>query len=227
MSTIAAAGVEVPDEVPEGGGSMIRAAAERYDSSTRTIKRWRSIGKTAGDPCPLDEPERMLGWWARNMSQKAPDGINLAVIGERKKPVVKPVKVEAASVVEPVPMPADDDLGEVGLSAELGRLEILAAVLAKKAHEPGQTKPYLDTLARMGTISEKLRTEAERIGKLKPTEMVEDALRGYHAGIEREFRGQYRAMCELMQLVPTTAREEQWNEICDRLFERMGEEVLR
>lgn len=210
---------------------MIRAAAARYDSSTRTIKRWRSIGKAAGDPCPLEEPERMLAWWSRNMSQKAPDGINLAVIGARKRPAVaKPVKVAAPAAVpvdEVVPMPADNDLGEVGLSAELGRLEILAAVLAKKAHEPGQTKPYLDTLARMGTISEKLRTEAERIGKLKPTEMVEDALRGYHAGIEREFRGQYRAMCELMQLVPTTAREEQWNEICDRLFERMGEEVLR
>ena len=220
----------MPDEVPEGGGSIIRAAAERYDSSTRTIKRWRSIGKTAGDPCPLDEPERMLGWWARNMSQKAPDGINLAVIGARKRPAVaKAVKVPVSAMAraEELPLPADDDLGEVGLSAELGRLEILAAVLAKKAHEPGQTKPYLDTLARMGTISEKLRTEAERIGKLKPTEMVEDALRGYHAGIEREFRGQYRAMCELMQLVPTTAREEQWNEICDRLFERMGEEVLR
>jgi hypothetical protein len=210
---------------------MIRAAAVRYDSSTRTIKRWRSIGKAAGDPCPLEEPERMLGWWARNMSQKAPDGINLAVIGERKKPAVaKPVKAAVPSappVEEAVPLPADEDLGEVGLSAELGRLEILAAVLAKKAHEPGQTKPYLDTLARMGTISEKLRTEAERIGKLKPTEMVEDAIRGYHAGIEREFRGQYRAMCDLMQLVPTAAREEQWNEICDRLFERMGEEVLR
>ena len=169
----------------------------------------------------------MLGWWARNMSQKAPDGINLAVIGARKKPVVKPVKVAAVPVEEAVPVPADEDFGEVGLSAELGRLEILAAVLAKKAHEPGQTKPYLDTLARMGTISEKLRTEAERLGKLKPAEMVEDALRGFHAGIEREFRGQYRAMCELMELVPTTGREEQWNEICDRLFERMGEEVLR
>jgi len=217
----------VAAEEPEVGGSMIRAAAGRYDSSPRTIKRWRAIGKAAGDECPLEDPERMLGWWSRNMSQKAPDGINLAVIGSRKrKPEPVEVRVPAPVKVEAVAVPVMD-AGDTGLGAELVRLEQISAELGRRALDPGQAKPYLDSLSRMSSLSEKLRVEAERQGKLVPREMVEDALRGFHAGIEREFRVQYRAMCELMELVPTTKREEQWNELCDRLFERMGEEVLR
>jgi len=170
----------------------------------------------------------MLAWWSRNMSQKAPDGINLAVIAARKR---KPEPVVKETAVPEVPVKAEPppvfDGGDTGLSAELVRLEQISAELGRRALEPGQAKPYLDSLSRMSSLSEKLRVEAERQGRLVPREMVEDALRGFHAGIEREFRVQYRAMCELMELVPTAKREEQWNELCDRLFERMGEEVLR
>lgn len=194
--------------------------AARYGASERTVLRWIAHGKKAGDECPIESPVDLVGWWSRNMRQRVPDKISAAVVAqERDAPVPEPA--------EPVAVELPADVGEVGLAAELVRLERLAAVLALKAHEPGQTKPYLDALARMGAISEKLRTEAERLGKLKPTEMVEDAIRGFHAGIEREFRGQYRAMCDLCELVPSPKREEQWNELCDRLFERMGEEVLR
>jgi hypothetical protein len=170
----------------------------------------------------------MLAWWSRNMSQKAPDGINLAVIAARKRkpePVVKEmVEPEVPVKAEPPPV---FDAGDTGLKAELARLELISAELGRRALEPGQAKPYLDSLSRMSALSEKLRVEAERQGELVPRRMVEDCVRGFHAGIEREFRGQFRAMCELLELVPTPQREEEWQELCDRLFERMGEEVLR
>lgn len=188
--------------------------AARYGASVRTVLRWIAHGKKQGDECPVESPGEMVGWWSRNMSQRVPAKILSAVVEEAVP--------EVPAAVVPVEV-----IGEVGLAAELVRLEKLAALLATKAHEPGQTKPYLDALARMGAISEKLRTEAERMGKLKPVDLVEDAIRGFHASIEREFRGQYRAMCDLCQLVPSAEREEQWNALCDRLFERMGEEVLR
>lgn len=205
----------------EGGArTPVSELAARYGASERTVLRWIAHGKKAGDECPIESPVDLVGWWSRNMRQRVPDRISAAVVAQ----------VDEEKPAPDAAPPPDDEavaVGEVGLAAELGRLEKLAALLALKAHEPGQTKPYLDALARMGAISEKLRTEAERLRKLKPTEMVEDAIRGFHAGIEREFRGQYRAMCDLCELVPSPKREEQWNELCDRLFERMGEEVLR
>ncbi len=51
----------------------LAAYAERYGQSLRTIKRWTSLGRTAGDPPPLDEPAHMARWFARNHKQRAPE----------------------------------------------------------------------------------------------------------------------------------------------------------
>jgi len=49
--------------------------AALYNKSVRTIKSYKSTGYAAvpPDPPPLDNPESMPEWWARNMSQKCPD----------------------------------------------------------------------------------------------------------------------------------------------------------
>ena len=130
-----------------------------------------------------------------------------------------------ASVV--APETAVEELGDTGMDAELVALERLAAKLRREADKPGMTKPYLDTVQRIGALSKTLREEGERLEKLVPKAMVEDVLRGLHAGIEREFRGMYRAMCELVGIVPTIEKEAQWNVLVDELCERLGREVLK
>jgi hypothetical protein len=105
-------------------------------------------------------------------------------------------------------------------------LETLAARLSIKSHEPGQAKAYLDTVARMGTLSEKLREEAERMKRLLPRDAVETAIHEFHGPIEREVRLLYRTMCELMGLPPTPEKENVWNKELDRLFVRLQGEVL-
>ena len=140
-----------------------------------------------------------------------------------------PVKVEKPASGPPavdVP-PVEGEMPEGrGLEAELGRLETLAARLSIKSHEPGQAKAYLDTVARMGTLSAKLREEAERMKRLLPRDAVESAIHEFHGPIEREVRLLYRTMCELMGLPPTPEKEDVWNKELDRLFVRFQGEVL-
>jgi len=231
VATVGGVGERVP--VPE--------AARRYGAAPRTVKRWKATGKEKGDRCPLEDPVAMVAWWQRTMVQRVPDGIWAAVRavqGDSPGPLfdAAPEVIDAPVVVddspvaetyaEPAPAEGEDEILETGLEVELGNLERLAARLAKKAHEPGQTKPYLDTLARIGALSRSLREEAEKLGKLVPKEMVEDVLRGLHASILTEFRGMYRGMCEACGLVMMPASEARWNAMVDELCERLGGDVL-
>jgi hypothetical protein len=212
--------------------------AAEYESALRTVKRWVADGKAAGDPCPLDDPEALLAWWSRNKRQVAPAGINAAVVRARKSAPIVPKApapvipegelplVPAAAVEEPVVPEIVIPEGR-GLQAELARLEDLAARLSAQAHLPGQAKNYLDALARMGAISEKLRIEAERLGKLLPRDQVSEVLHAFHGPIESGVRGLVATMCEVLGVELTPEREEAWNLACDGLFVRFKEEVLR
>ena len=206
-----------------------RVLAVRYGIKVRSAKRWVAVGRENGDPCPLDDARGMVGWWTRNMKQRVPQEI-LAAAGPdvvmeipvaRPAAVVKPEPVAEAEVVVSLDLP--DGLG---LEAELGRIEELARRLSVKAHEPGQAKAYLDTVARMGTLSEKLRSEAEKMKKLLPRDVVEAAIVEFHGPIEREVRLLYRTMVELIGLGPSPEKEDLWNRELDRLFVRFREEVL-
>lgn len=212
-------------------------AADRYGAAPRTVKRWKAHGVEKGDPCPLEDPEAMVAWWSKWMVHRVPDGILAAVRGdsvgelfEAAAPKVVESRVEPVPAADPVEeaAPIEDDGVplETGLEVELVNLERLAAKLARKADQPGQTKPYLDTIARIGALSKSLREESEKLGKLVPKEMVEEVLRGLHAAILGEFRGMYRPMCEAMGVVPSTAGETKWNDQVDELCERLGREVL-
>ncbi len=219
--------------------------AVEYDAAERTVKRWCKDGKTAGDPCPLDDPEQLLAWWSRNKRQVAPAGINAAVVRARKSAPIAPKAVPAVipegelpllslgpgtptppAVDEPLPVEIVVPEGR-GLQAELRRLEDLAARLSAQAHLPGQAKNYLDALARMGAISEKLRIEAERLGKLLPRDQVEEVLHAFHGPIESGVRGLVATMADVLGVELTPEREEAWNLACDGLFGRFKEEVLR
>lgn len=82
--------------------------AGRYGASERTVKRWVAAGKEKGDACPLDDPEVMREWWARNMSQRCPDKLLAAAIEARKSGPGEPV-----TVPEPVKAPVQDPLMEL------------------------------------------------------------------------------------------------------------------
>jgi len=190
-----------------------------YSTALRTVKRWVATGKEKGDRPPLDDPEGMMAWWSRVSPQKAPDGIMQAVIGVR---TVKP-----AVAVEPVIEPIDENQEEVGFEWTLKRLEEAERVLSKKVHEPGQAKPWLDTVARLSATSRALREEMERQGKLVPKEVAAAAIQEFHGPIERGIRGMYRTFCESTGLPMVPETEERWLKEVDRLFLRFKEEVFR
>jgi hypothetical protein len=54
-----------------------------YRRSTRTIKRWKAAGRSAGDPPPLDDLATMPAWHLR-MSKPKPSGPPELVQTERK-----------------------------------------------------------------------------------------------------------------------------------------------
>jgi hypothetical protein len=198
--------------------------AERYGKGLRSVKRWVAVGRAAGDPVPLDAPREMAAWWSRHMVWAVPDRL-LELAGG-----VVPERVAAAPVEVPQEMPAAEVPGEemeVGLVAELGRLQRLSADLSVRAREPGQAKAYLDAVNRMTILQGRLREEAEKERRLLPRDAVEAALHEFHGPIEREIRMLYRTMMEKMGLSASPEREEAWNRELDRIFARFGEEVLR
>jgi hypothetical protein len=189
--------------------------ADRYGKSLRTVKRWRAIGEEAGDRCPLESPEKMMAWWQRHMRQKPPDGLLKQLGGPIAVPESKP---------EVPSEPAGDE--QPGMEAALKRLEDTEVLLHGQATQPGGTKPWLDTLARMTTLRGKLREELEKEGRLLPKDMVERTIHELHGPIALGVRGMYRTMCELLPAVPDPVKEAEWGKACDQLFERLGKEVL-
>lgn len=186
-----------------------------YGKSARTLKRYDQTGRQVGDPCPLEEPEKMPDWWQKHMKQQVPAVILAAARG----------KAAPAAAVEVKSEPVGED--EMGLERTLERLARVEVVLSRKATESGQTKAWLDTVSRMSTVAEKLRIEAVRLGKLLPRDQVEEAIHSFHGPVEREIRLLYREMCSVLGLPPSPDREAKWNDAVDAVFRKFSEEVLR
>ena len=51
-----------------------------YGKKWRQIRRWIDRGNENSDPCPLNDPQRMPGWWNRNMKWRIPEEIELAAV---------------------------------------------------------------------------------------------------------------------------------------------------
>ena len=115
----------------------------------------------------------------------------------------------------------------MGFEWTLKRLEEAERKLSKKVHEPGQAKPWLDTVARMSATSKALREEMERQGRLIPKDAAAAAIREFHGPIERGVRGMYRTFCEATGQPSVPETEERWLKEVDRLFQGFQEEVFR
>ena len=198
-----------------------------YGKSARTLKRYDQTGRQVGDPCPLEEPEKMPDWWQKHMKQQVPAVILAAAKG--KAAPAAAVEVKSEPVNEPDETPMDEPVGEdeMGLERTLERLARVEVQLSRKATKSGQTKAWLDTVSRMSTVAEKLRIEAVRVGKLLPRDQVEEAIHSFHGPVEREIRLLYREMCSVLGLPPSPEREAKWNEAVDAVFRKFSEEVLR
>jgi hypothetical protein len=148
--------------------------AERYGASPRTIKRWVKIGRDRDDPLPLDQPGEMRAWWSRCMSLRCPPGIVQAAVDVAREP----------KEVEPRPAPVVNLTNQqTGLGGALERLEQVEVELAKRATDPGQAKPWLDTISRMTSVSTKVREELQAQGKLVPKQEVAAELKTFHGQI--------------------------------------------
>mgnify|MGYP000521875682 CR=1 FL=1 len=209
---------------------LYRFYADLYQADERTIKRWVGIGRKCepADELDLDNPEQVYEWWSRNMKAKCPDGILSALVKFRK---ASPVKKEAAEVVDvEVEVPAVPELpvtdAEKGMDEMLDRLQDVEVKLSRRATEPGQAKAWLDTVARIGSVSSAVRAEKEELGKLIPKDLAEMLIREFHGPIEQGVRGMYPAFCQATGQVQSPANQARWDALCDSLFSRFTEEVF-
>ncbi len=94
------------------------------------------------------------------------------------------------------------------------------------ATDPGGTKPWLDTISRMTSVSTKLREEMEKLGQLLPKEMVEGFLIELVQPVEQGVRGLYAVMCSATGVAACPKAEDRWNRECDRFFGRITKGVM-
>lgn len=209
--------------------------ADRYGVSVRTVKRWRAHGREAEDECPLENPEGMREWWARNMTQQVPAGILAAVAKARKEAGQgelfreKVVKSDGAGETRGAPdaLGAIPEGAELGLAGALRRLGEVEWRLSLRATEAGGTKPWLDAISRMTATAEKLRAELEKERKLLPKDEVERVLVELHQPIAGGVRTLLKPMAELLGIKVVPAMEAKWEEICDDFLQSLKGEVLR
>jgi hypothetical protein len=137
---------------------VLAKSADQYASDLktdrRTIYRWLALGRTNKDPVPLDEPAKMLAWWARNMKHRVPEYLNDWV--SRTKPTVAgtvPAASNHSSAGAGAPPPAAQpdrvaiDLGKLtghGLEAAVlilrQNVEATAKLLSAALNDPNDQR---------------------------------------------------------------------------------------
>ncbi len=80
-----------------------------YNKQWRQLRRWIERGDACSDPCPLDDPARMPGWWDRRMKWRVPPEIEAAALAAAKALPPPPDAVAPAlpaTQEQPPPSPA-------------------------------------------------------------------------------------------------------------------------
>lgn len=110
---------------PEGKGGPVSAGdldrwGQIYKTGPRALRRWHARGIANSDPCPLDTPNAMPAWWARNSPHLVPAKIASAaraVTGE-KSPAATPHGISDNSSSAPPPAdPAADRSAPIDITA--------------------------------------------------------------------------------------------------------------
>ncbi len=143
----------------------IAAAATLYDTTPRTLHRWKEIGEEKGLPCPLARPAEMPDWWAKCMERRCPSGVLTAAAaaslpetslepGVTNQPEL-PVRESAPSTPFANPDPA-----EIGYGQTVERLRKAEATLGgayQKAVEAGEMDKAARLRREWNELSEELR----------------------------------------------------------------------
>ena len=210
-----------------------------YSVAIITVRRWRSLGRTASIPCPLADPVKMPAWWE-----------SMVEAGHLEKACPAGVLEAAERVAAAMPPDADDDSFSPVGKADHEINALLASI------EAGQGFDYSDGIRtaqrnvmvhdlillraiktgddrKLGVLQKRLnesqdllralqrdrgRIEAEA-GETLPKHEVRKAMLELHSNIQRRFRQ------ELKQSFPTleekAASREDWNEHVDALVDRI------
>lgn len=238
-----------PDSaVPDDGGVAGKFRhtyshyAVQFGQTVRTVKRWVSLGRKAGDPPPLDHPADLPAWWTRHMKIRVPQKVWDAAGGAAMLEIPAASAPEAPAAPPPElplsdagPDPdsiADEILAELpmieglGMDVTLERLRALEAHLFRRASQPGQSKPYLEVVSRLTAVIGKVRSEAEAEKRLIQRDLAETMIHEFHAPIERETRLLYGAMAKALGIPETPEGERVWNDALDQMFARFQKEVF-
>ena len=237
-------GVSDSDQEGEAKPKRIADFARDYDVSDRTVKRWNKTGISAADAPPLENPELMRAWWARNMKQAEPAGISAAAIRARQAAHSDPpskLDLALANIPDSTPPPQIEDkaaarqalldqpIDESDFSLEniVRDLHQLRARLNRVADQPGQATPYVAVVSRLTNAIKDLTDQNIRHRKLIPKSEAEAMIYEFHAPIERAIRQLAKTMLEKTGLPCTPQINEEWNKECDRVFTSFQMEVFR
>ncbi len=88
-------------------GEQLDRWAGVYGTQHRQLRRWVKRGEATADPCPLDDPERMPEWWARQMRWGIPDKIASAAADAKQHRLateVEPLPALPVTAAAPLPL---------------------------------------------------------------------------------------------------------------------------
>jgi hypothetical protein len=213
--------------------------AARYGSAERSVKRWVSLGKKNGDPCPLDDPAGVRDWWGRNMKHRVPAEIlaACALAGDLLElPKVQPKPPPA----EPVP-PVRRELEELGaddrgIAQELRRAE----ERAYHAHQAWLEAMKSQNEDKIAFCNRQCATAAENVRKIQKDATDEAIrLRNYIPRLEAEqvvgefgqelfsrVRGMGEGVARALGVGWDAAMEARWSAEVDLLCEGLQREIF-
>jgi len=210
-----------------------------YSVAIITVRRWRSLGRTASIPCPLADPVKMPDWWE-----------SMVEAGHLEKACPAGVLDAAERVAAAMPPDADDGDGAPTLETDGEITALLASIAGGKSFDYGdglkiaeRSVQVADLMLlrairgnkekligplqrRLGEAGDAYRALMRDRGKIQaeanetlPKHEVRTAMMELHSNIQRRFRQ------ELKQSFPTleekAASREDWNEHVDALVDRI------
>lgn len=201
--------------------------AETYNQSDRTIKRWVSKGRKAGDPPPLDDPAQMPQWWPRHYKHKVPDCL---------------IEAGRAQTPPPEPPPPAAVIGEKeapGIEIGMGFKEMLERVkraeasayqefdTALKSNDesrlPAARKIWSELSKQLRELERDAHDILSRSGALVEKSSVEKIIADIHGPIVNGIRSMWRRVKTKMLTAPDSQQDRVWQEEVDRLLSRLNE----
>lgn len=212
-----------------GYREVLLVYAQRYGVSLRTVKRW------AEKEPPFDEPEKMAGWWSKNMTQRVPASISGGVVpavAEVKEVELIPEEAAPPPVVELSPV-GDEEVGIGATQKRLRNAEVLAYrkyLEVLKGSDAGEIRAALrnwnDISGQVRTITKVARDDEMARKELIPRTVAEAAMAELHQPIVAGFRGLFPDLCRAFGVSPAAESEARWNDLVDGVCDRLNKEVF-